>query len=252
MEETVVHALNDKTLIDLYEAGHLQTPLQRSLLILAVAYPQEATMMVNELTPGQRDARLLEIRKTTFGPEMQCVAACPICDEPLEFALDVTDFLAIPIHAKTVSNLTLDSYHVQFRLPTCSDLSEAAASTQALPGQDMARQTLLERCLVSVERDGQSLKPGELPEPVFDRVEQQMAELDPHSELRLDLTCASCNHRWLASFNVGAYVWDEIQQRARELLQEVHLLANAYGWTETDILALSPWRRRAYLDLAYV
>jgi len=28
------------------------------------------------------------------------------------------------------------------------------------------------------------------------------------------------------------------------------VLAAAYGWREGDVLALSPWRRRLYLDLA--
>jgi hypothetical protein len=38
--------------------------------------------------------------------------------------------------------------------------------------------------------------------------------------------------------------------RARALLAEVHSLARAYGWTEPEILALSPQRRAAYLEMA--
>ncbi|HSB10234.1 MAG TPA: phage baseplate protein, partial [Blastocatellia bacterium] len=29
----------------------------------------------------------------------------------------------------------------------------------------------------------------------------------------------------------------------------VHTLASAYGWRESDILNLSPWRRQLYLTL---
>ena len=36
--------------------------------------------------------------------------------------------------------------------------------------------------------------------------------------------------------------------RAVQLLDEVHQLATAYGWTEAEILALSDTRRAAYLD----
>jgi hypothetical protein len=36
---------------------------------------------------------------------------------------------------------------------------------------------------------------------------------------------------------------------ARSLLAEVHSLARAYGWTESEILALSPQRRSTYLEM---
>ena len=45
-----------------------------------------------------------------------------------------------------------------------------------------------------------------------------------------------------------AFLWDEVDVRARRLLDEVHALAGAYGWSEQRILALSEARRRAYLD----
>jgi hypothetical protein len=32
-------------------------------------------------------------------------------------------------------------------------------------------------------------------------------------------------------------------------VREVHLLASAYGWRESDILAMTPWRRQLYLEL---
>jgi hypothetical protein len=32
-------------------------------------------------------------------------------------------------------------------------------------------------------------------------------------------------------------------------LRDVHELASAYGWRESEILALSPQRRQAYLEL---
>ena len=44
-----------------------------------------------------------------------------------------------------------------------------------------------------------------------------------------------------------AYLWDEIDARARRLLDEVHALARTYCWSEEQILALSETRRRAYL-----
>lgn len=46
-----------------------------------------------------------------------------------------------------------------------------------------------------------------------------------------------------------SFFWDEINHWAKRLIHDVHILAVAYGWSEEKILALSPWRRQAYLDL---
>ena len=41
----------------------------------------------------------------------------------------------------------------------------------------------------------------------------------------------------------------EIDAWARTILYQVHLLASVYGWSESEILALSPWRRHLYLQM---
>jgi hypothetical protein len=59
-------------------------------------------------------------------------------------------------------------------------------------------------------------------------------------------------HSWDVLFDIVSFFWAEIGAWAQRLLREVHALASAYGWREADILALSAWRRRQYLDLAGV
>ncbi len=75
-----------------------------------------------------------------------------------------------------------------------------------------------------------------------------LSEVDPQADIRLDLTCAVCGHAWAAPFDVPAHVWADVDACARGLLAEVHALAQAYGWREEDILALSPARRHFYLE----
>ena len=50
-------------------------------------------------------------------------------------------------------------------------------------------------------------------------------------------------------FDIGAFLWSEIEACASRLLAEVDALARAYGWRERDILAMSGIRRAAYLDM---
>ena len=38
--------------------------------------------------------------------------------------------------------------------------------------------------------------------------------------------------------------------QASALMRDVHALATSYGWSEADVLDLSPRRRAVYLDLA--
>ena len=45
------------------------------------------------------------------------------------------------------------------------------------------------------------------------------------------------------------FLWEETRHAARRLLADVHELAWAYGWRESDIIGMSPARRAAYLGL---
>ena len=78
-----------------------------------------------------------------------------------------------------------------------------------------------------------------------------MSARDPQAEVLLDLTCPACGASWQTVFDIAAYFWAELTAEAKRLLREVDALARAYGWREVDILALSPGRRQAYLELVW-
>jgi len=65
----------------------------------------------------------------------------------------------------------------------------------------------------------------------------------------LELSCPVCRQNWRLSFDIGAFLWAEINSLAKRLLREVHTLARAYGWREADILSMSATRRQAYIEL---
>jgi hypothetical protein len=76
-----------------------------------------------------------------------------------------------------------------------------------------------------------------------------LAEADPQADIELALACPACGQVSRHEFDVLAFFWSELQAWARNLLLEVHALAQAYGWTEPQVLALSPRRRRLYLEI---
>ena len=89
----------------------------------------------------------------------------------------------------------------------------------------------------------------ELPAEVLAGVAERMEAVDPQANAELILACPSCDHEWQALFDIAPFLYAEIRAWAHRLLRDVHTLASAYGWREADILAMSRWRRDAYLAM---
>src|ERR1019366_6748229 len=226
-----MRALSTTELLSVWEWGNSQPPVQRALVLLAAAHPESSPDALANLSIGRRDARLIALRELTFGAEFTGLANCPACDEKMELTFNAADFRREnEIELPAEFNLQLDGHQLRFRLPTSADL--LAVNN---------RQQLLERCLSNGH--------GELPEPVIAAVIQNMSRADPLADIQLALSCSSCGHKWEAPFDVVAFFWSEINATARGLLREVHTLASVYGWTESEILALTPARRHCYLEM---
>ena len=88
-----------------------------------------------------------------------------------------------------------------------------------------------------------------MPEGVLEAMTDAMAAADPQAAVDMALTCPECAHQWRARFDIASFLWREVDAWARQTLVEVARLASAFGWSEGDILALTPWRRRRYLEL---
>jgi hypothetical protein len=83
----------------------------------------------------------------------------------------------------------------------------------------------------------------------LEEIGERMAMADPLAEMRLTLHCPSCENDWEETLDIVTFLWAEIAARARRLLLEIHALASAYGWTETEILSLSENRRARYIEM---
>jgi hypothetical protein len=137
-----------------------------------------------------------------------------------------------------------DGYAVRFRLPDGEDLA-AAGSCRVVAA---ARALLIARCVLAARHGDSEVTPEDLPAAVVAAVGAGMAERDPQALVELRLTCAACAHSWTAILDPGSYFWTELATLSQRLVQEVHVLARAYGWSEREILALSAARRQAYIE----
>jgi hypothetical protein len=249
IERTVLSGLSPDALLRVWESGARQHPLDRALTILAAATPGAPWESLATETIGRRDAGLLQIHAATFGPRLPAVADCPACGATVEFVVDVAGLQATLADARGEQEehqLRCESITLVFRLPTSHTLAAALAGGNL----EEARARLIDQCVVRAEQDGVALPSSALPDAVLGRLAERMSELDPGLEIAFDIPCAGCNHQWRALLDIGAYLWQEICAQARRLLRETATLARVYGWCEADILALSPARRQAYLELA--
>jgi hypothetical protein len=244
-----MRALSAGELLTVWEHGMSQRPSQRALALLAVACADEAPpAQLARLSIGERDQRLLNLRERTFGPHLAAISACPACSGVLEFTVNAADIRIAPASepAETIG-LAYAGYDLQFRLPDSLDLTTVDPSAD----RQTNSQYLLRRCVTSARRAGAEIPADDLPPEVVAAVSERMAEADPQADVQLDLACPQCEHRWHSPFDIVSFFWSEINALALRLLNDVHALASAYGWSEADILALAPARRQAYLDLIH-
>jgi hypothetical protein len=236
--------LTPSELLEMWEKGIEHTMFERALLLLegATGEPKEN---LSQLTIGLRDFKLFELREALFGRSLPCITSCPTCNERLELNLASEELrISSKSDAQTKFTLVFDGIKIDYRLPTSNDLALASSEIN----NDNARKCLLSACIIEACQDHRKLTYEDLPAMVLESLSSAMADADPQSHLELVLTCPACEHAWSAVFDITSYLWNEIQNWAMRTLREVHILASAYGWSETDILALSTLRRQLYLQ----
>ncbi|MFE2111435.1 hypothetical protein ACFXAF_37010 [Kitasatospora sp. NPDC059463] len=231
-------------LLATWEAGLAAGRTGRALLLHTVARPGAGPEELLAVPRGERDAELFGLRTALFGERLTMRAGCPRCPEDLEFTLDAGQVAGAARPVTGPLRVELDGWRVGFRPATPGDL---AAAEQAPAGR--ARAVLLQRCVLTAEHDGEPVAARRLPEPVQRRMAEAAAAADPCADIRLNLGCPGCGGQALAELDIASYLWEELDDWARATLLDVHLLATAYGWSEPEVLALSPLRRRYYLEL---
>lgn len=235
--------------LSLWESASSQPPHRRDDALLRAAGLAPARSL------GERNARLLDLHASLFGREIELLSHCPACGAAAEFMAD-SESLARQTPPSDVQGshrlLALD-HDLRFRLPDGDDVAAAAAAAATSPDSasdaTFARQ-LLARCVTSCACHGKPVEISELPDAVLDAISQRIESLDPGADVSFAVACPQCAAPWTASLDLGELLWRKLRAAAERLLLEVDALARAYGWSEPEVLALSPLRRAAYLQMA--
>ncbi|MEX2228431.1 MAG: hypothetical protein WEB13_02215 [Dehalococcoidia bacterium] len=196
------------------------------------------------LVAADRDRLLAALYRDAYGPRVHSTLVCARCGERFDLDFDIHDLLtslgAAGDHddGRSEAALAADGtvrfaggWHM--RLPTGADESAVAG----LPPEEAAAE-LLARCTIAGT-------------PPADReaIDDALEQLAPIAAVDLDATCPNCGEPQLAAFDLQSYLLGALRQEQRQLANEVHRLARAYGWSRTEILDMTRRERREHVDL---
>ncbi|HEY2737730.1 MAG TPA: hypothetical protein VGK45_04950 [Thermoanaerobaculia bacterium] len=239
-----MRSLTPADVFDLCDRGEGYGPSTRALLLLGAASPDASWDELAELPLGERDRRLLRLRAATLGPRLEAQARCPACKETAEVDLDTAELLdtgeAVP---------ELELFRGDLRVRVRPVMSRDLLAVETCGAVEEVRRRIAESCLLAAWRNEEPVAPADLAPWELDLVAEALASADSGAELLLDLSCPSCGQAWQELLDVAAFFWAELERRSSRVVLEIHLLARAYGWREADVLAVSPRRRRQYLEL---
>ena len=239
-------ALTADDVVRVWELGHGRSPVDQAVCVLLAAFPQKTADELRRLSLGQRNAHLLAARESLFGSELEAYSECDNCGKSLEFSLSSPALRGgLPADSDAEFDLVAEGFVVRFRPLNSLDLVAVSSCGTVEAG----RQLLVKRCVLAAQREHETVAVDELPAAVVEGLASRLSECDPQAEALIDLACPVCDFRWQLPFDIASFLYTEISLLAQRLLREVHALARAYAWSESDILALSATRRRYYLEM---
>ena len=224
-------------LLALWERGASRHPLDRGALLYSRARPDTPPDAIADLPLGEINARLLELRAGWFGDRIEAHVDCAHCGQRLGLTVGIPDLLR-PSSADGPRDVTVAQH--RFRPPTLRDLAAIARERDT---RTAARQ-LLQRCRIETGGGAAAIADEDMRES-----EDALEAADPNADMAFAVRCEACGRSGTAQLDPGELLWDEIAASARSLLEDVHQLASAYGWSEAEILALTPHRRASYLAM---
>lgn len=240
-----MRALSQADCLALWESGQALHPLDQGLLAVHAAFPELRGESAADWPLGRRNRALAQLRCACFGPQLRGWTACQQCGEKLEFSVD-GEAMASSETPDAQRRVELDG--LSFRLPTSRDLARIAGEHDA----SRAAMSLIEQCMLAnaSASGGEGSSPSlSWSETQLEEIGERMAEADPLAEILLHFDCPACGQSFDQALDLAAFLWSELEGRAKRLMLDVHMLASAYGWSEPEILALGPARREFYLEM---
>ena len=237
-----MRALTGELLLRAWDAGTTEHSLDRALTLLSLGMPEGGRQRFAELSIAERNRLLLQLRAMTFGPELKAFATCRRCAAGMEIGLAIEELLAQAGYA-WIEPVEWQECGRQLQLRPVNTQDLLAA--RQVDDEGEAQKLLLKRC--SNLGDEPFLDDSSL---LVEAVLKKFDELHAGAELRCSVECPQCSASEMLDLDIATFFWLEVRHAAQRLLREVHLLAEAYGWSEVSIVHMPQQRRKVYLEMA--
>ncbi len=197
------------------------------------------------LSVASRLKRLLHVLRDTEGiSALPLRVHCPAtnCRQTLELELALAELDSLHDEAADGELLRFprgEAEPLAFRRPTGDDLRRwrsANLTTSTAP------ETLFRTLLVSPSAEPEPLEPRSV-----DACLEAFAEFDALVAFEVSTTCPHCAHTSPHPVDLESLALNHLRSAQERLYREIHFLAQAYGWSETEILAVPRRRRLRYL-----
>jgi len=192
-----------------------------------------------DLPVGDIDALIVDLRARRLGDRLIAEGACPQCAAPMDvdFSLSAYAEHNRPRPTGLVRQdesrpgwWRLQRYDTSFKIPSAGDVLAAGSGPQA-------RAALLESCFA-----------GELSTAAVRTAERALDRLAPTLRTTVRGQCPECGADTDLDVDARGIALAELGFLAASVIDEVHLLAASYHWTEQAILDLPSGRRAAYAE----
>ena len=240
----VAAGLNGAELLDVVDAAAGTDTAARASIMLSAAAPHLRAGDRARLSQGRRDAWLLRLRCDTFGDTFVARARCPQCATLLTVRIP-RRHVALQAADEPVGDVVVrrGAIGVRAHAPDGAALASAASCRDVAA----ARLSLIGSCVDAAWDDDGPLDPSMLDDELVAAVGEAIAAAEPQIEVRVSMACALCAREWAPVLDIVHFLWRELSRTASILLDDVHVLAAGYGWSEPQVLELSDERRRSYV-----
>ncbi|MDT1062000.1 hypothetical protein RM190_09045 [Paracoccus sp. CPCC 101403] len=189
-----------------------------------------------DLLPGlslaEWEGLLLDLLVALDGPRIDAEARCPACGVGNSLIFPVRDLPREPAASPVLNGRALHLHLADLLALEAEGLEGEAGLSRLLSAATELGKAETVRQLWGPDRDAAILA-----------LEQAAAGLG----LEIATACTGCGEPITLPFDVADYVDAELRNRAQRLLDEVHLIALSYHWSEAEILSLPHARRQDYL-----
>jgi hypothetical protein len=207
-----------------------------------------------EASVAERDRIYAALCRALFGDRVEARAVCDGCGEAYELGFELSSLeRARPVATSDAGDVAIEGTSTRVRPPTVGELE---AWGDAVFEQFRAHCVVREGAPERAESAADPADPADATDEVDEVDEVDDETLDsaleaaaPLLDMHLEAPCPACGRARRERFEIGAWLMSGLLRERRVTLQELHVLARAYGWSLESLLALTRSQRHAFVRL---